>query len=266
MKFGFHTVYGLNQSLPESIDAISRSGFKGFEAFNWELTPFFSNKESFLDLLSEKEIQLASIYTYGRYIRFPGSLSGIYRYFLWQWRSIPRIIKFAVDVGCNQLVLGGDQRLKREPREKDIMEMARSLNKIGKTCNDSGIRASYHFFHPGHLIKDRARLERLCELTDPDLVHLAIDNGHLTWGGIDPIDIIQAHRNRIGHVHFKNLKNGDLREFGDNGTSDFPGIVQSLRSIGYAGWIIVDNESVGTTVYESAVKAKNYIDRYLVLK
>lgn len=266
VKFGFHTIHQWDQPLPDVVDEISRAGFKGFETFSWDLRPFFREKRSFLDLLSDKGIQLASIYTYGRHILFDGSLSGIRAYFWWWWRSIPRVLEFAAFVGCNRIVVGGDQRLRRKTKEKDIVEMARSLNKIGKKCNEYGVEATYHFFHPGYIIKDRSLLGRLCELTDPDLVHLTIDIGHLIWAGIDPIDIIHSYKDRIDLVHFKNLKNRKYVEFGDKGTVDFTEIMHTLRSIGYTDWIIIDNESVSSTIFGIAVKARDYINRFLVPK
>lgn len=179
---------------------------------------------------------------------------------------MPRVLEFATFVGCNRIVVGGDQRLRRKTKEKDIVEMARSLNKIGKKCNEYGVEATYHFFHPGYIIKDKSLLGRLCELTDPDLVHLTIDNGHLTWGEIDTLDIIHSYKDRIDHVHFKNLKNREYAEFGDKGTVDFAEIIHALRSIGYTDWIIIDNESVSSTIFGTAVKARNYIDRFCLSK
>jgi inosose dehydratase len=141
--------------------------------------------------------------------------------------------------------------------------MAESLNKIGKTCKDVGIEATYHFFYPGHVVKNKALLEKLCELTDPDLVRLTIDNGHLTWAGIDPVEIIKAYKNRINVAHLKNLRSNEFVEFGEEGTVDFSEIIRSLKSTGFEGWAIVDNESVSTTVFESALKAKRYIEKHL---
>lgn len=176
---------------------------------------------------------------------------------------MPRIIKLAVACGCKRIVVGGDQKLPRETRDRDFVEMAESLNKIGKTCKDSGIEATYHFFYPGYIVKDKALLERLCELTDPDLIHLTIDNGHLTWAGIDPLEIIHAYKNRINVIHLKNLKNQEFVEFGEEGTVDFSEIVRSLKSIEYDDWVIIDNESVSTTIFESASKARKYIEKHL---
>jgi len=249
--------------LPDVIDEIARAGFEGFETFSWELNPFYGREKAFADLLSEKGIQLASIYTYGRYIRFSGSLSGIRSYYWWRWRSMPRIIKLAVVCGCKRIVVGGDQRLSRKTKDKDLVEMAKALNEIGKTCKDSGIEATYHFFYPGYIVKDKTLLERLCELTDPDLVHLTIDNGHLTWAGIDPLDIINVYKNRINVIHLKNLKDGEFLEFGEEGTVDFSEIIRLLKSIEYTDWVIIDNESVSTTIFESASKARKYIEKHL---
>ena len=46
-------------------------------------------------------------------------------------------------------------------------------------------------------------IDRLLELTDPQLVGLCFDTGHYRFGGGDPVAGLRRHRDRIWHMHFK---------------------------------------------------------------
>jgi inosose dehydratase len=270
LKFGFHTIWGWKQPLPEVLDEISKAGFKGFEAFSDDISTYVDDAKTFLDIISEKEIQLVSIHTYGYYWWWLA-----YGYHWW-WRSWrlhwwrhrrwwSKILKFAVLVGCEKIVLGGHQHFgKKEITENEYMTIASLLNKIGKTCKDFGVEATYHP-HRDDIIHRRDFHKRICELTDPDLVHLTIETGHMAAGGFDLIEeAIPIYRERINLVHFKDFKNERswLPRFGE-GEINFLTVMKLLRSIGYRGWIIIDDEAVAGTIFESAKKARKHIDALL---
>ena len=44
------------------------------------------------------------------------------------------------------------------------------------------------------------------QATDPALVGLCLDSGHATYGGGSPLDLLERHRERIWHVHFKDCE------------------------------------------------------------
>jgi sugar phosphate isomerase/epimerase len=39
--------------------------------------------------------------------------------------------------------------------------------------------------------------------------HLLLDAGHATWGGADPVALARRYRNRISHVHCKDVRLDD---------------------------------------------------------
>lgn len=255
MKFGYETIrWGTSLSRPllKVLDEISRAGYEGFEIRDNHLSPIIKNPKDFHDALLEKELTLVSIYTPGGYFR---GLESLPYYLWWRWRQIGRIIKFASDVGCKLIVVGGEER--NEIKEKDCIKIAKVLNKVGRTCNDFGIEASYHAIQE-HLIR------KICELTDPDLVHLTVDTAHLISRGTDVVKVIKNYANRINLVHFKDLKDGRFVEFGE-GTIKFKTIIGSLKSIHYDRWIIIEDEinSVTRTPFESLKRTKAYIEMHL---
>lgn len=49
-------------------------------------------------------------------------------------------------------------------------------------------------------------VDRLMASTDPNLVHLLFDTGHIYYAGGDPLSLAQKHASRIKHVHLKNIR------------------------------------------------------------
>ena len=67
------------------------------------------------------------------------------------------------------------------------------------------MRLCYHH-HMGTGVQTRAEVDRLMNDTDPEVVHLLLDTGHLYWAGDDPLDMARAYADRIGHVHLKDIR------------------------------------------------------------
>ncbi|HJR78765.1 MAG TPA: TIM barrel protein [Anaerolineales bacterium] len=124
---------------------------------------------------------------------------------------------------------------------------------------ETGLRTVFHHHCAGY-VERPDEIEMLMRLTDPDLLGLCFDTGHYRFGGGDPIAGLQAHKDRIWHVHFKDchpevakrsraegwdyftsVRNGIFCELG-KGDVDFPGIKAELKSIGYDGWIVVEQD------------------------
>lgn len=152
------------------------------------------------------------------------------------------------------------------------------LNRLGKIANDHGMRLCYHH-HLGTGVQYRHEVDRLMESTDPDLVHLLLDTGHLYCAGDDPLDMTRAYADRIKHVHLKDIRRDILdesvrlgRSFLDSvqagfftvpgdGVIDFRPILQTLADHGYEGWLIVEAEQdpAKANPLEYAFKARTYL-------
>src|SRR5207244_10906297 len=103
-------------------------------------------------------------------------------------------------------------------------------------------------------------IDALMMRTDPALVGLCLDTGHLTYGGGDPVEALRAYNERVWHVHLKDcdadvarraradgwdyhqaLSHGIFCELG-RGTVDFRSLVADLRRQGYSGWMVVEQD------------------------
>ncbi|MGC9501368.1 myo-inosose-2 dehydratase [Streptomyces sp. WG7] len=133
------------------------------------------------------------------------------------------------------------------------------LDELGRMAADRGMLLCYHH-HMGTGVQSRAEVDRLLAGTDPDLVHLLLDTGHLTLAGDDPLDLARGHARRIAHVHLKDVRADVLEYFrredpsfhdavlagiftvpGD-GTIDFGPVLRALADAGYRGWLVVEAE------------------------
>lgn len=69
------------------------------------------------------------------------------------------------------------------------------------------------------------------------------DTGHIARGGQDVVSCFRRHRERIVHVHCKDVDGrGQWKPMG-KGICDFPRLFEWLRKTAYSGWLISEEES-----------------------
>jgi inosose dehydratase len=132
-------------------------------------------------------------------------------------------------------------------------------------------------------VMTRADVDRLMESTDPELVHLLLDTGHLAFAGDDPLSAARAHADRIGHVHLKDIRPEVVSRVVEEGLSfqagieagvftvpgdgaiDFVPILEVLGRAGYQGWLVVEAEQdpAKADPLEYALKARAYLGEVL---
>jgi inosose dehydratase len=179
-------------------------------------------------------------------------------------QKIQRVLEFLKEMGTQYIVLGGGRVKSEGVREDDYKILAETLNKIGEEASKIGIKMCYHP-HAGTLVERREQIEKICQSTDPNFVYLAPDTAHLTLGDCDPVEFFRTYINRIEYIHFKDLRNGKFVELGE-GTVDFPGIYQILRSHHYSSWITVELDATERTPKDSAQRSKKYLSDILGLQ
>lgn len=156
--------------------------------------------------------------------------------------------------------------------------MVEGLNRLGRMAAEEDMRLCYHH-HMGTGVQTRSEVDRLMNDTDPEVVHLLLDTGHLYWAGDDPLDMARAHAGRIRHVHLKDIRQdvlgrcmerkmsflesvmeGAFTVPGD-GVIDFEPIFRTLADAGYEGWLVVEAEQDPhkANPLEYAKKARSYL-------
>jgi inosose dehydratase len=116
-------------------------------------------------------------------------------------------------------------------------------------------------------------------MTNPQLLALLYDTGHLAFSGEDYVGVLERHIERVRHVHLKDLrlevldrakkermsfltavKEGVFTVPGDGGLS-FEPVFRLLERKGYRGWYVVEAEQdpAKANPFEYAVKARAFI-------
>jgi inosose dehydratase len=144
----------------------------------------------------------------------------------------------------------------------------------------TNLRTVFHH-HCAGFIETPAEVERLLALTAPQLLGLCFDTGHYRFGGGDPVVGLRQHADRIWHVHFKDhspqvaararaegwdyfqsVRAGIFCELGQ-GDVPFAAVKAELERLGYAGWIVVEQDvlpGMGTPK-ESATRNRVFLSR-----
>jgi inosose dehydratase len=168
--------------------------------------------------------------------------------------------------------------------EAEWRSFSRGAEEIaGAVKHQTGLRTVFHHHCAGY-VETPTEIARLLDMTDPNLLGLVLDTGHLMYGsgGNEPgtiLDCLDRFADRIWYVHFKDchpdvanmarregwdyfeaLRHGVFCELGQGGV-DFPAVVDWLRRRGYDGWVVVEQDvlpGMGSP-RESALRNREYL-------
>ncbi|CAN5516652.1 TIM barrel protein [soil metagenome] len=153
--------------------------------------------------------------------------------------------------------------------------LAKNLARAAETCRARGLEPTFHH-HACTYVEAPHEIERLLDATD---IRLCLDSGHLVLGGGDPVDALRRWGDRINHIHVKDCRVGvlhDVIEAGEGmeavwrraafcelgaGDVDVDGFLDGVRELGYAGWLVVEQDTMlvaDSTLEEvAALQARN---------
>jgi len=161
---------------------------------------------------------------------------------------------------------------------EDWKRLTSGLHTLGELAREKNMHIVYHH-HMGTGVQTTEEIIRLMEGTNPDLVSLLYDTGHLVFSGEDPLEILTRYMHRIKHVHLKDVRHdiaihvrkeklsflqavreGVFTVPGD-GTVNFVPVFEALSAASYRGWMIVEAEQDPDKAnpFEYALKARDYI-------
>ena len=142
--------------------------------------------------------------------------------------------------------------------DDEMRAYGRTMTAFAEWCADEGMPIAYHH-HMGAAIETEAELDGLMSHSG-EALRLAYDTGHLAFAGGDGLRVIERHRERLGHIHTKDVRQGVVEgldrsreSFLDavikgaftvpgDGDLDFETIVGRLAEVGYEGWFVVEAE------------------------
>ena len=184
--------------------------------------------------------------------------------------SVPRRAERAGRIGPDD----GLDDAQWERFAQGAMRLARSVRE------QTGLRTVFHP-HCGGYVEAPWEIDTLMERTDPEVLGLCLDTGHITLGGGLPEEVFGRYAGRVWHVHFKDcapdvadrgrsegwdyvraVREGVFCELG-RGSVDFRRVLDALLQTQFRGWIVVEQDvlpGLGSPA-ESAVRNRTYLRR-----
>lgn len=135
-------------------------------------------------------------------------------------------------------------------------EFGERVTVVADRTHAEGVRLVYHH-HVGTIVQSLEDIDAFMAATGPS-VHLLLDTGHATFAGADPAALARRWRERISHVHAKDVRRemmeraqAEHMSFLDavaagvftvpgDGCVDYASVFRELA--GYSGWVVVEAE------------------------
>ncbi|QGN59548.1 TIM barrel protein [Nostocoides sp. HKS02] len=133
-----------------------------------------------------------------------------------------------------------------------------NLDRLATAATSRGLVATLHP-HVGTMVETGEDTDRVLAGSS---IGLCLDTGHLLIGGGDPVAVAQRHPGRIAHVHLKDVRldwaqrvrsrevtyteavaGGMYVPLGE-GDVDLGAIVSALEDHGYAGWYVLEQDTI----------------------
>ena len=130
------------------------------------------------------------------------------------WSDVSAAARLTAAMGVEHLVVIPD--FWRDPASGEVIEpatltdgewaaYAEQMNRLAKAIRDEfGLQIQFHPHADSH-VDTQPHIERFLAETDPDLVSLCLDTGHVSYCGGDNLALIRDHPDRIGYLHLKQV-------------------------------------------------------------
>jgi inosose dehydratase len=165
--------------------------------------------------------------------------------------------------GADVLVLAaatGDDGYDSRPALDDDQwaTLLTNLDRLAEAAANRGVLAVLHP-HVGTMVETRDDVDRVLKGSE---IWLCLDTGHLLIGGTDPLQLAREVPGRIAHAHLKDVdaamaarvqageltyteavRQGMYTPLG-SGDVDIAGIVTALRSDGFDGWFVLEQDTI----------------------
>ncbi len=160
----------------------------------------------------------------------------------------------------NSIQADESKSLSKRPKldKDDWKKFCEKINEVGKRLDGENMPLAYHH-HMGTVIQSHEDTERLMNETN-DTVKLTIDTGHMLFAGGNSLKIIKDFKDKIAHVHCKDMREKVLKKSLSNdlsfrhaflegaftvpgdGCIDYRPIFNELLKNNYQGWLVVEAE------------------------
>ena len=287
IKLGIAPIGWTNDDLPElgghipleqCLDEMSEAGYAGCEVGN----KYPRDPKTLNDLLQPRKLEIASAWysTLFTEEKKNETLDGFVDHMNFLKAMGAKVV---VVCECGFCIQGQKKPIfghKPVFSEKQWQLLIDGLHDIGHLAKKEGMAIVYHH-HMGTGIQNWDEISQLMAQTDPELVSLLADTGHMLFAGSDPLKLFTEFADRIRHIHLKDIrsdvfnqtrsqelsfldavKRGVFTVPGD-GVIDFASVFKWIKDRNYCGWLVVEAEQDPAIAnpLEYAKKARTYINK-----
>lgn len=160
-------------------------------------------------------------------------------------------------------VSDNNERKKICPPREWRLESDKMMDLLEKYCREYDLRAAVHNHGPDNAFLYPTAESALARIGNRDKrIGVCLDVGHERRAGLDPVEFIRRHGDRVVEIHLKNIKIDPVKNFakeGPRGELDIPGILKALKDVGFGGYCLVEYEKDFT---ENAVPLAESVGYY----
>lgn len=154
-----------------------------------------------------------------------------------------RVIEAASTIPASKIVLVAMPGPHRESLRQRQSETISCMTDVATRAADHGVGCTFHPNSPsGSLFRTAEDYDVMSQLL-PDLIGYTPDLGHIAQAGMDPLTVVRDWRNRVDHVHVKDVaEDGSWAPTG-TGVVDIHSILEFLAQTSFDGWVTFEDES-----------------------
>lgn len=227
-----------------------QAGFNGMEAEVCMLDHLFPNVEEVRAIMNENNLTFGALALPLNWLNAKETSD--------EKLLADKAIDFVKEMGSCKLILCHLPQADRNNLEQRQKNQVACITEIAKRAADKGVVTG---FHPnssyGSAFRTREDYSFLLDSIANSPLGYAPDAGHIAHGDMDPLSIIKEYREKVNHVHFKDMSADGVWKSMGEGSIDFPGIVKYLDETDYDGWIMVEEESADAAVDPDRVTLAN---------
>lgn len=255
------------------LDEIVSAGYNGTELGPHGYYP--TEAEHLRSALASRGLTLTSAFVPVRWFQPPRLASDI--------DALMSVARLLADLHCPFVVIADGMAQPGEPSPDQAAwkTAAAAMESVARRLRELNLQTVVHLEAGSHLATPEEQ-DRLCSLTDPDLIGICLDTGHYAYSFGNPRDAVRQYGKRIRYVHLKDVdpavrervarggldfytavRSGVFTPLG-RGCADIAGVVADLLSVGYAGWMVAEQDVLmplpaGKTPLENARASREFL-------
>ncbi len=271
MKFAFSSNAFLHRTLSETISCLAGIGYQGIEimADVPHAYPLYFTEQDIRQtrkLLAEKRIEISNINAFMHNAdgdtyhpswieKDPGERARRIEYTL-------RCIDLAEKLGAPHISTEPGGPLDGISREEGVSHFLDGLRAVEGRARDKGIRILIEP-EPCLLIENSSEFLEIYKMLDPEVFGLNFDIGHFFCAGEDVSSLVLELKDCSFHFHLEDIASSRRHHhlmLGD-GAIDIEGILETIESTGFAGFVTVELYTYSENAEEAARRAFEYLKK-----